>query len=132
MLTLSVLPDLFAVCRLAADAPLPDWATATDFFSITRTTDELSIVCRAAHVPPNIQSEGGWRCLKVNGPLDFSLTGVMVALAAPLADAAISIFGIATYDTDYLLVKAANLERAIQVLTTAGHTIIDATVEKPE
>ena len=131
MLTLSVLPNLFAVCRLASDAPLPDWATATDFFSITRTTDELSIVCRASQVPPEVQSERGWRCLKVNGPLDFSLTGVMVSLAAPLADAAISIFGLATYDTDYLLVKAEDLGRAIHVLTAAGHTI-SAAPEQPD
>ena len=123
MLTLSVLPDSFAICRLAPDAPLPDWATATDFISVTRTTDELSIVCRASQVPPAVQSERGWRCLKVCGPLDFSLTGVMVSLAAPLADAAISVFVISTYDTDYLLIKAATIERAIRVLTAAGHTV---------
>ena len=129
MLTLAVLPDLFAVCRLAPDAPLPDWATATDFFSLTRTADELSIVCRAAQVPTDVQSERGWRCLKVCGPLDFSLTGVMASLAAPLADARISIFAIATYDTDYLMVKAPNLERAIRALTAAGHKISGANTE---
>jgi hypothetical protein len=125
MLTLSVLPHSFAVCRLAPHTPLPDWAIAADFFSITRTTDELSIVCRASQAPQHIQSERGWRCLKVHGPLDFSMTGAMASLAAPLAGAAISIFVFATYDTDYLMVKEQNLERAIHILSAAGHTIHD-------
>lgn len=128
MLTLSVLPDSFAVCRLAADAPIPDWAMAADFFSVTRTADELSIVCRARQPPPSIQSERGWRCLKVHGPLDFSLTGVMASLAAPLAQAAISIFVFSTYDTDYLMVKQPHLERAIHLLAAAGHTISSPTI----
>lgn len=123
MLTLSVLPDSFAVCRLAADAPIPAWAIAGDFFSITRTTDELSLVCRESQAPESAQSERGWRCLKVHGPLVFSLTGVMASLAAPLADAAISIFVFSTYDTDYLMVREQNLERAIHVLSKVGYTI---------
>jgi len=123
MLTLSVLPDSFTVCRLAPDAPLPEWAIAADFYSITRTPDELSIVCRASQAPPTVQVERGWRCLKVHGPLAFSMTGVMASLAAPLADAAISIFVFSTYDTDYLMVKEQNLERAIHSLSAAGHMI---------
>jgi len=120
-LTLSVLPDTFAVCRLDAGAPVPDWAR--DFFSITRTRDELSIVCPQRDVPPGIRCERDLRSLRVEGKLDFSLTGILASLAAPLADAGISIFALSTYDTDYLLVKEKHLPRAVQVLSASGHKI---------
>jgi hypothetical protein len=125
-LTLSLLPDPFAVCRLDAHAPIPGWAAARDFFSITRTCDELSIVCPQSDVPGEIKCERGWRCLKVEGQLDFALTGILASLAAPLADAGIGIFAISTFDTDYLLVKEKDLERAIAVLSQAGHTVDEA------
>ena len=120
-LTLSVLPDTLAVCRLDASAPIPGWASS--FFSITRTRDELSIVCPQRNVPAEIQCERDWRGLCVAGPLDFALTGILAALAAPLADAGISIFAISTFDTDYMLVKEANLERAVTSLSQAGHEV---------
>ena len=122
-LTLSILPLTFAVCRLDRDAAIPDWATGGRFFSITRTEDELSIVCSQNGVPEEVKCERGWRCFKVEGPLDFSLTGIMASLAAPLAEARINMLAIATYDTDYLMVKEVNLESAIRVLTEAGHSI---------
>ena len=121
VLTLSILPDTYAICRLNAPAPIPDWAR--DFFSITRTRDELSIVCVQRDVPAGIRCERDWRALKVDGTLDFALTGILASLAAPLADAGISIFAISTFDTDYLLVKAIDLEKAIQVLQKAGHPV---------
>src|SRR5215208_5025568 len=101
--TLSIFEGSFAVCRLGARAMIPHWALDEPFFSITRTPDELSIVCRERTVPPGETCEKGWHCLKVQGPLDFSMTGVMASLAAPLAEAAISIFTVSTFDTDYLL-----------------------------
>src|SRR5215211_1748993 len=109
-LTLAVRPDTFAICRLNSDAAIPDWAVAGALFSITRTADELSVVCRQADVPAAVKCENDWRCLKVEGTLDFSLIGIMAALAGPLAQAEISIFVISTFDTDYLLVKADKLE----------------------
>ena len=121
--TLTVMPGRLAVCRLGPQAALPDWALGDDFFSITRTTDELSIVCREADVPEEVQCERGWACLKVEGPLDFSLTGVLASLTQPLAEAGLSLFAISTYDTDYLLVKARDLEQAVAVLAEAEHTI---------
>ena len=121
-LSLSVLPDVFAVCRLAPEMPVPAWATGA-LVSITHTAEELSIVCAQDQVPEAIQCERGWRCLKVAGPLAFSLIGVLAALAAPLAQAGVSLFAISTYDTDYLLVREADLERAIRVLSRAGHHI---------
>ncbi|MFQ5577553.1 MAG: ACT domain-containing protein [Anaerolineae bacterium] len=121
-LTLSVLPALFAVCRLEPDAPLPAWAAAI-FFSITRTPDELSIVCPQAVVPNHVRAEAGWRLLKVEGPLDFALTGVLASLANPLAAAHISLFAVSTFNTDYLLVKAESLAQAVRVLRQAGHRV---------
>lgn len=94
-----------------------------DLYAITRTRDELSIVCPQADVPPSTFSEPEWRALKVAGPLDFSLTGVLASLAAPLADAGISIFALSTFDTDYLLVKSDVLALAVEVLRRAGHSV---------
>lgn len=122
-LNLTLLPEVFAVCRLSPDADIPDWATDGVFFSVTRTSNELSVVCRQADVPVGVQAEKGWRCLQVAGPLDFALTGILASLLNPLAKAGISIFTIATFDTDYLLIKEAKLEAAITALREAGHYI---------
>ncbi|AUN30866.1 ACT domain-containing protein [Niveispirillum cyanobacteriorum] len=122
-LPLTLLPDHLAVCRLAPDAPLPAWAAGPGFVSITRTDEELSIVVCQGRVPGDVAAVGPWRALKVQGPLDFALTGILAALTAPLADAGISLFAIATYDTDYILVRAETLEAAITALTAAGHRV---------
>ena len=122
-LTLTVMPGRLVVCRLDPQAAVPDWAFSGDFFSITRTTDELSIVCSESDVPEGVLCERGWVGLKVEGPLDFSLTGVLASLAQPLAEAGLSLFAISTYDTDYLLVKARDLDRAVAVLAEAEHTV---------
>ncbi len=122
-LALAVLPDVLAVCRLDADAPVPSWVTKQDFVSITRTRDELSIVCAQRDVPADVRCVCDWRALRVEGPLDFALAGILASLAAPLADAGISILAISTFDTDYLLLKETNLPRAIQVLSAAGHQL---------
>jgi hypothetical protein len=102
---------------------MPPWATAGDLFSITRTADELSVVCRQEAVPEGIPCARGWRCLRVAGTIPFSVVGVLASLTAPLAEAGVSVFAISTFDTDYLLVKAADLEWAVDVLRRRGHTI---------
>src|SRR5689334_17000561 len=112
-LTLSVLPGDFAVVRLGPTDPLPAWATTSSFFSITRTADELSIVAPESAVPAGVRSETGWRALKLHGPFDFALTGVLSSVLAPLADAKISIFAVSTFDTDYVLVRTSALSAAI-------------------
>jgi hypothetical protein len=122
-LRLSILPGLYAICRFSKSAAIPDWALRGEFFSITRTADELSIVCNQTNIPDTTKGEKDWRCLKIAGTLDFSLTGILASLATPLAEAGISIFAISTFDTDYLLIKENTLEAAIQVLTAAGHLI---------
>jgi uncharacterized protein len=120
---LTVLPGSFAMVRLAPEAPLPPWATHGDFFSITRTHDELSIVCRAGHVPNGIAAEARWCALKVAGPFALSEVGVLAALAAPLAEAKVSLFAISTFDTDYLLVSEKQLLAAVAALKGAGHRV---------
>jgi len=122
-LELTLLTERFAISRLAADAPIPDWATRGPFFSATRTGDELSVVCELSQVPVGVQSQLGWRVFKVHGPFVLSEIGVLSALAAPLAEARISLFAISTFDTDYLLVAAETLSAAIAALGRAGHTI---------
>lgn len=121
-LDLSVLPGTLAVCRLPASVPPPNWALeGKGFLSFTRTDAELSVVVPSQAVPERVPREDGWRALRVDTPLDFSMTGVLASLAQPVAEAGISIFVIATHDTDYLLVKEESLEAAVDALTAAGH-----------
>jgi uncharacterized protein len=122
-LDLTVLPGSFAMVRLAADTPLPRWVAQGSFFSVTRTSDELSVVCAEDQVPRGVAAETGWRVLKVKGPFVLSETGVLAALAAPLAEAKVSLFAISTVDTDYLLVSEKQLHAAIAALKGAAHRI---------
>jgi uncharacterized protein len=122
-LHVSLLPTRLAVCQLEAGSPVPNWALAGDFYSITRTSDELSIVCTEQNVPAGTRTERGWRGLKVEGPLDFTLIGILASLARTLAGAGVSLFAISTFDTDYLLVKENDLSRAIQALKESGHQV---------
>jgi enamine deaminase RidA (YjgF/YER057c/UK114 family) len=119
-MNVTVLPELLAVCRLGAADRVPSWALELHegLVSITRTPDELSVVCPDEAVPPDVEVEAGWRALKVPGPIPFDQVGVLAGLAAPLAAAGISIFAVSTYDTDYVLVKEADLERALAALDT--------------
>jgi len=119
---LTIFKGDYSVWRLAADEPLPS-IESSSFLSITRTNDELSVVSPTSDVPAGARSETGWRCLKVEGPLAFEMTGVLAALSAPLAKAEIPIFVVSTYDTDYLLVKGADLENACTTLRGEGHVV---------
>ncbi len=120
---LTLLEERLAVCRLEHDAPVPGWARG-DFVSITRTPEELSVVCAETALPADAaQAELGWRALQVAGPLNFELTGILSSISEPLADAEISLFALSTYDTDYVLVREADLERAIEALEGAGHSV---------
>jgi hypothetical protein len=119
---LRTLTGELAVCRLPVDAPVPA-PSAGALWSVTRTADELSIVCPLADAPAGAEVERGWRALQVAGPLDFGLTGVLAAIAARLADADVSIFAVSTYDTDYVLVREAALPAAAEALRRAGHDV---------
>ena len=120
------MPGDFAICRWPAGTTLPDWVNEGAFTSVTRSPTELSAVCAAASVPAGTACEGPWRILAVRGPLNFALTGIMASLATPLADAVVSLFAISTYDTDYLLVRASDLDRAAEALRGAGHGVFGA------
>lgn len=122
-LRLQTLKERLAVCRIEPRAEFPGWVWGASFFSLTRTAEELSIVCPEQCVPAGVACEGGWRALKLEGPFDFGEVGVMVSVAEPLAEAGISIFTISTYDTDYVLVKEEQLERAASTLRERGHRI---------
>ncbi len=123
-LSLTLQKEVLAVCKLAPDASVPDWAWSPGtFHTISRTPEELSIVCLDSAVPSEVKKESGWRILKVDGPLDFSLSGILASIAGPLANAGISIFAISTYDTDYVMVKSDKAEEALKVLTKAGHVV---------
>jgi hypothetical protein len=120
---LVVLPLRLAVCRLGPKDPLPGWATGGEFCSITRTADELSIVCSQDLVPDGTRCEREWRCLRVAGAMPFELLGVVAGLTAPLAAAGLSVFVLSTFDTDYLLVKQPQWAAALEVLGRQGYAI---------
>jgi hypothetical protein len=124
LLNLSLIGDRVAVCRLGPGSEIPEWVfRGGGFASVTRTADELSLVCAESAVPDGIQCEPGWRIFKIEGPLDFALTGVLASVAQPLAEAGVSIFAISTYETDYVIVKAPDLEKAVRALEAAGHWV---------
>ncbi len=122
-LSLALMPGSFAVCRLDPDDPVPAWASPGQFISTTRTPDELSIVCPEHLVPDGVRCERGWRCLRVAGPLDFTMTGVVASLALPLAEAGISTFIVSTFDTDYVFVKETTVAKTRAALQAAGHDV---------
>lgn len=122
-LTLTILPQRLALSRLTPEESPPAWIFAQSFWSVTHTSQELSIVAPEAAFPAEWKIEGGWRALQVQGPLDFDLTGILSSISAPLASANIPIFAISTFDTDYILVKQNKLEIAKIVLVKNGFTI---------
>lgn len=124
-LSLSVLGERLAVCRLDPRERVSVWVAEAPFFSVTRTPEELSVVCPEQNLPSKMTCEKGWRALKIESQLDFSLMGVLASITAPLAEAGVSIFAISTYDTDYVLVREEALDTAVAALREAGHEIRD-------
>lgn len=124
-LRLRLLPGRLAVARLGGTSPVPGWADGPGLVSITRRGGELSVVCADERVPADVRAERGWRALEVDGPIDFQEVGVLHALTGPLARARVSVFAIATFDTDLLLVREETLARAVEALRAAGHRVDD-------
>lgn len=122
-LELCLLPELYSVAQIKPNSPIPDWAVSGNTWAVVKTEDELSVVCCEYKVPDGIRSERGWRIIKVVGPLEFSLVGILAGLAGVLAEAGISIFAISTYDTDYVLVKEHQLEAALEACCQSGYII---------
>ena len=127
MLDIALLPEEYAVCRLPAGSSVPTGLLSDPegrgVLSVTWTVDEVSIICRADRVPREATVETPWRCLRVAGPLDLALTGILASLVVPLAHARVNIIAFSTYDTDYLLVPVVRLDEALATLTHAGHRI---------
>jgi nitrilase len=121
-LRLLEVPGPFAVCKLPPGSPIPVCRSG-DFFSVTVTADEVSVVCRQETAPADAIIEKDWRCLRVAGAMPFTAIGILAALTTPLANAGISVFALSTFDTDYLLVKATEFEGAITALGEAGHGV---------
>lgn len=117
--------SLYGIVRLAPDGPVPEWAARGEFTSVSRTSDELSIVCPIENLPAGVSSPHRWICLKLEGPFPFSQTGVLLSFIEPLSSKGIPIFAISTYDTDYVLVQEEWAAAAIEALKKAGHELID-------
>jgi len=114
-LDITVLKNVFSICRFDSTHSIPNWALDSEFYSISKTNEELSVVCSSKLVPQNVAAEIDYCCLKVLGPLDFSLTGITAKLSNPLSEAGIPIFVIATHDTDYVLFKQEHLPRVKKI-----------------
>jgi len=114
----------YAIVRLAPNAPIPEWAANGGFVSITRTPDELSIVCLIENIPQGVHFDPRWICLKLEGPFPFSQTGVLLSFIEPLSKNSVPIFTISTYDTDYVLIPQKHTDRALDLLREAGHELL--------
>ncbi len=122
-LKLRIQPSLYAVCRLAASEAPPSWLGQEPWVSLTRSQDELSVICVEERVPPEVTAERGLRLIRFEGPFAFEATGVLASVAGPLAEAGIPVLAVSTYDTDYVLVKAERLPEAVRVLRRGGHDV---------
>jgi len=131
-LNISVLGETLAVCRLDPREDVPAWATEGMFSSVTRTPDELSVVCPGRQDPAGVACERHWRALKLEGTFDLDLVGILASVAAPLAEAGVGIFAIATHDSDYVLVREAQLGLAVSALSELGHNVSPQGSETPE
>jgi len=118
-----ILPGNYSLCRLAANEELPVWVFASSFYTISKSSEELSIVCESKYVPGNIQQSNGWKLLKIDAVLDLSLTGITARFSKPLAEAGINLCVIATFDTDYVMVTEEKLLLATEALQKEGFTV---------
>jgi hypothetical protein len=125
-LVLQQFPETLAVVRLGPGAEVPSWAESSSLFSVTATARETSVVCARRSVPKKAQQAGPFTAFAVEGPLDFSLTGILAELLQPLAEAEISVFTISTFDTDWILVAVDDADRAAEEWRRRGHTVAPA------
>lgn len=114
----------YAICKLHSAAVIPDWSATGAFSSITRTSNELSIICEEAHIPPDTKAERGYSCLRLEGPFDFQAVGILESFLAPLAQSGVPILAVSTYDTDWILIQKKHWTAALSVLVDAGHELL--------
>jgi len=120
-LVLSVFSETFTIHKLSLDVSIPEEILKSNYYSVSKTENELSVVCSELIEVQSLQSSKGWKCIKVKGPLDFNLTGILAGISDILAQADISIFAISTFDTDYFLVRSQDLSSARTKLSKAGY-----------
>ena len=118
-----VIDGVFSLCRLAPGDAIPSWALPSSFYTISKTSDELSVVCQSLYVPAVVKQDGNWRLLKIASVLNLSLTGITAKFSTALANADINLCVIATYETDYILIKQEKLQTAIAALQNAGFIV---------
>jgi len=126
-LTLDLLKGEWSIARLPAAEPVPNWAWSEVFSSVSRTSDELSIIAPSQQVPSSVKSEAGFRVLAVRGPLAFDAKGILADLAGAIADADVSLLALSTFDTDILLVHQQDLAAAAAALESRGHHVVQIT-----
>ncbi|MDF1749896.1 MAG: ACT domain-containing protein [Alphaproteobacteria bacterium] len=124
--TLRQLPDAYGICRLDANAAVPEWADGPGFVSISRSDEELSILCPQHRIQDGIKCDRDWTCYKLLGPFAFDETGIVLSVIRPLSEEGLGIFIVSTFDGDHLLVKTKDVDRAHQLLTGANHTILQS------
>ena len=123
---LQELDGSYSILQYLPRTKCPEWVLESEFYSVSSTPDELSVVCESRVIKgKNPKVEAGWKCFRVLGSLDFSLTGVLAGIAKPLAEAEVSIFAVSTFETDYVLVKEDVFERARAALAGAGFTFVE-------
>jgi uncharacterized protein len=123
-MTIIVLPNLYSIYKFRNDAVLPKWIFTSEFYSITKTKEELSIITvQKDFLSTDILVSKDWRILKIEGPLDFSLTGIIADISAVFKKHEISIFTISTYETDYIMVKQKDLDIGLDALQVNGHKV---------
>ncbi|WP_230532500.1 ACT domain-containing protein [Microvirga roseola] len=121
-LNLHLLPEIYAVCRLVPEAAVEP-PPPGPFSLLVRAPEETTLVLPLAQAPAGAETDAGWRCLRIEQSFDFSVPGILASVLEPLAGAGIGIFATSTFSTDYVLVKAADADRAVAVLEGAGHTV---------
>lgn len=126
-LEMIVLDEEYSLCRLEAGSSISEWALESSFYTITKTDDELSVVCESRLVPADVKQDGEWKLLKIAAVLDLSLTGITARFSTALANAGVNLCVIATYDTDYIMVKSAKVSIAIEALAAAGFSVQQTT-----
>lgn len=124
-MNLLILDGMYAVCRLDPGDEIPAWIDESDFLSVVRSSDELSIVCSQKLVPQEIGCNRDWRLIRIDEELDFEMVGILNRFLLPLEKAGIAVFVVSSYNTDYIMVASRKLKEAVAVLKDEGHHITE-------
>ncbi|WP_349434841.1 ACT domain-containing protein [Pararhizobium sp. A13] len=114
----------YAITRLNIGTPLPEWLMGPGFWTVSSSREEMTLVCRATRIPSNVQSSGGWRCLRIEQHFTFEVPGVLASVLNPLSDAGVGIFANSTFSTDYVFIIGSDLDKAVAALKAHGHEIM--------